>query len=226
MYAKNLLTSTSIAALATLFAVSAPANAADVYDGRTPSDAYVQDGPEPGNWSGGFVGGALGYGAANYELSGPGFNFDGISGRGVQGCGIIGAQQQAGVFVVGAEGRGCLAEISTDLTVGPAEASLELDHSYSLYAKAGVAHGSVLTSLLGGYRWQHYEASAPGFSFDDTIGGLSGGLLIEKKLDAAGRWNLGLEGIFTQFEEQDAAILNIDPSLFESNLRLTYTFGY
>ena len=129
------------------------------------------------------------------------------------------------MFVVGAEGRGCLAEISTDLSFGASEASLELDHSYSLYAKAGISHGSVLTSLLGGYRWQHYDLSGPGFSFDDTIGGLSGGVMIEKKLDAAGNWNLGLETMFTQFEEQDAAILNIDPTLFEGNLRLTYTFG-
>lgn len=214
----------SMLALAAAFLASAGgAGAADIYGGASTKDDGYQ--PDHVAWDGIIVGGSIGYGAANYELSTPGFSFDGISGRGFQGCGILGAQQQAGRFVFGVEGRGCVGEVSTDLTVGPNEESLELDHSYSVYAKAGIAHGSVLTSVLGGYRWQHYDLSGPGFSFDDTVGGLSGGIMIEKKLDAAGNWNLGLETLFTQFDDQDAQILNIDPTLFEGNLRLTYTFG-
>lgn len=215
--------STSIVALATVFTLSTPALAADVNSGvYTPPDAYVQP---PISWGGVVAGGAVGYGAANYELSIPGASFDGISGRGLSGCGIVGVQKQSGIVVFGAEGRGCVADISTDLTVGAQSASLELDHSYSAYAKAGIAHGTVLTSLLAGARWQHYDLSGPGFSFDDTVFGISGGVMIEKKVDLEGKWNLGLETIFTQFDEQEAGILNIDPTLFEGNLRLTYTFG-
>lgn len=218
------LTATSIAALASIFIVSAPAQAADVYQGErtTPADAYA--GPVI-SWTGVVVGGSVGYGAANYELDFPGVNFDGISGRGFSGCGIIGAQQQVGVFVFGAEGRGCLSDITTELNTIAGDASLTLDNSYSVYGKGGIAHGTVLTSLLLGARWQHYEASGFGGSADDTVFGISGGILFEKKIDDAGRWNVGLDGLFTQFDEQEAAILNIDPTLLETNLRLTYTFG-
>jgi opacity protein-like surface antigen len=63
----KLLTATSIVSLATLFAVSA-ANAADVYGRDTPHDAY-QDAPVRMNWSGLYVGGAIGHGQADHDLS-------------------------------------------------------------------------------------------------------------------------------------------------------------
>lgn len=221
---KYLVTSTALAALATNFLMVAPAQAVDLNDNNPAGYAREYQAPKK-SFSGFYFGGATGYGAVNYELDAPGFNFDGISGRGFQGCGIAGAQRQMGVFVVGVEGRGCIGNISTDLEIGGFSASLELDHSYAPYAKFGVAHGDVLTSALLGYRWQHYEVNAGSFSYDDTVDGFSGGLMIEKRLDDAGNWNIGLETLFTQFDEQDASIVGIDPTLFEGNIRLTYTFG-
>lgn len=61
MYAKKLLTSTSIAALATLFAVSAPAQATDIL---TPADAYSNT-AAPHSWTGLWLGAVGGYQFSN-----------------------------------------------------------------------------------------------------------------------------------------------------------------
>jgi hypothetical protein len=217
--------STSAIALIAAASLSGSALAADVLD-RQYEDKYAdQPAGVHVDWSGVYVGGAIGYGLANYELEGNGFpfSFDGISGNGFQGCGIVGAQRQMGIMVAGLEGRGCGANISTGLKIGANEASFELDYSYAAYAKLGLAQDDFLVSALAGYKWQHVSLDA--FNFDDTIEGFSGGLLVENKLDEAGRWNLGFEMLFTQFEEQDAVILNIDPTEYEGNIRLTYTLG-
>lgn len=208
------LTSSAIAlAAASFFALSA--NATDLLE-------YHQ---EQTDWSGGYIGGLIGYSLVNYELEAVGFpaSFDGISGRGFQGCGIVGAQKQKGIIVFGVEGRGCRSNTSTEVTFGPNKASLDLDYSYSPYAKFGVAFGDGLVSALFGYKWQHAESTA--LNFDDTVDGFSGGILLEHKLGDNSNWNLGFEMLFTQFEKQDAVILNIDPTQYEGGLRLTYTIG-
>lgn len=61
------LTATSIAALASIFIVSGPAQAADIY--TKPSEAYAGAGPVKMNWSGVYISGSIGYGNANHDLS-------------------------------------------------------------------------------------------------------------------------------------------------------------
>lgn len=218
---KMCLKTSAIALFAASF-FAAPAGASDLFDGlNDPAEQYQTQ----TDWSGAYIGGLVGYSLVNYELEAVGFpaSFDGISGRGFQGCGIIGAQKQMGTIVFGLEGRGCGSNISTEATFGASSASLELDYSYAPYAKLGVAFGDGLASALFGYKWQHAESAA--LSFDDTIEGFSGGILLEHKLGDSGHWNLGFEMLYTQFEEQDATILNIDPTQYEGNIRLTYTIG-
>ena len=67
---------TSILALAAVFAVSAPALAADVYDGRTtPRDAYSQpySAPANANFGGLYLGAAVGYGIITESQDGSPF---------------------------------------------------------------------------------------------------------------------------------------------------------
>ncbi|HKJ62163.1 MAG TPA: hypothetical protein VKA94_09255 [Hyphomicrobiales bacterium] len=214
------LNSTKLAlTAASFFALAASANASDLgIDGRTdlyepaPTQAVV-------DWSGIVLGGIVGYNIVNYDLEHPHFTFDGVSGRGFQGCGLLGVQKQAGIIVIGVEGRGCGSNTATDLN----GKDLDLDYSYAGYGKIGVADDDFLASILAGYAWQHVEF-APA-NFDDTIEGFSGGIVFEHKLGSDNSWAIGLEGLFTQFEEQEAKSLNIDPTKYEANIRLTYTIG-
>ncbi|HKJ63726.1 MAG TPA: hypothetical protein VKA94_17285 [Hyphomicrobiales bacterium] len=229
------LTSTSFAAIAAGFlAFSAPANATDLLDGLNdpaPQGTAV-------NWSGVVFGGNIGYTTFNHELDGDfdvdlgkasylGFiNFDGISSDGINGCGIIALQKQAYQLVYGIEGHGCYGNVSTDLEIVVGDLvdekeSLELDYSYAVYGKIGIARGPWLASLLGGYKWQHYELGES----DDTVGGLSGGGVLEVKLDDAGNVGLGLEGIYTDYDTQGDEDLKIKSSSFDAKLRLTYTLN-
>lgn len=214
---KRFHNSTTIAlTAASFFALAASANASDLLDGlndTAPAQARV-------DWSGVVIGGSVGYTTFNHELVAPGFSFDGISSDGLNGCAILGVQKQAYQFVYGIEGHGCYGDVSTDLTLGPIQASLDFDYSYAVYAKLGIARGPWLASVLGGYKWQHYELGAT----DDTIEGLSGGGALEVKLDDSGDLGLGLEGIYTEYEDQGSG-LKVKPSSFDAKLRLTYTIN-
>lgn len=219
----NTKLATSLLALTVVLSPSL-ASATDIFNQGSANDLIVGKEPAKVSWSGVSIGAGANYSMVNHEFEAEGFSFDGLSSDGFQGCGILGFQKQSGQIVFGAEGRGCHGDVSTELTYGPLEASLDLDYSYAAYGKLGVARGPWLLSALLGYKWQHYELTG---NDDDTIGGLSGGLLLETKLDDAGHLNFGLEILYTDFENQDAEIFcekfKILPSQIEAGARLTYT---
>ena len=219
-------TMTAMAALAVgIFALggedgSTPAaHATDLFGSDNPG--YAQ--PARVNWTGAYLGLSAGYSIFNNEVSAFGSSFDGISSDGFNGCGIVGAQKQAGVIVIGIEGRGCLSNISTELTTPGGSFEVNGDYSYAGYGKIGIAHGNGLFSFLGGYQLKHYEVTG---GFDDTIGGISGGLSAEFGLDDRNHWILGVEGFATKYEDQTFGPVTVDPLELNAAARLTYRFGY
>ena len=240
---KTALVASLVAAMATT------ATAADIYSGESMKDTPTRGGGYAIDWSGAYFGVGAGYSIANTEITGIaeedyGFSFDGISSDGFTGCGILGAQKQAGQIVFGVEGRGCWGNVSTDVSIegqrfdGPVLTKEAVSgdvsgsivkgrYSYAAYGKLGVARGSWLVSILAGYKWQNVESDF--WAGDETISGLSGGAMIEVKLGDEGRWNLGLEAIATQYntEHLGSEWFDIDLDTLEITpaLRLTYQIG-
>lgn len=214
----------SAIALASVLALSASFSALSADLGKTAGDPTSASYEAPVSWTGFTIGAGVNYSMLNHEISTEGFEFDGISSDGVQGVAIIGYQQQLGNLLAGVEGRGWYGDVSTDLTLGDESASLELDYAYAVYAKLGVARGAWAFSGLAGYKWQHYELTG---GEDDTVGGFSGGVLVETKLDD--RWNLGLDVLYTRYDDQEFEAFcrdfKLEPSQLEATLRLTYQIG-
>jgi outer membrane immunogenic protein len=197
--------------------------AADVFERA----ASMKDGfPEPRaiDWTGFFVGGAVGYTMANTEASYGGFaTLDGIGSEGFNGCGIIGARKDFGLIVAGVEGRGCVSNIETDLSLGGTSvAGYESDYSYAGYGSVGVQTFGGLLSGIVGYKVAHVEGSGILSGYEEDFGGVSFGAVYETKL--TNRLNLGLEAIYDMYEEQTYGPITVDPSALNVGLRLTTQF--
>jgi outer membrane immunogenic protein len=128
---KRFISATSIAAMATLFAVSAPANAADVY-GRdeVPESSYAQPDYNPfAGWYFGLQGGGQ---FTNIDIND---QFDGIGADGLIGGAHAGYNMQMGSLVTGPYVEGGFSNVNVDINFG-AGASGDL-LSQDWYAQGG-----------------------------------------------------------------------------------------
>lgn len=149
-----------------------------------------------------------------------GASVNGLSTVGVHAGGIVGYQRQLGNLVVGVEGWGGWSNADTDVSLGATvlsdhdgnnanntpiaggsiTAGFKQDYWYAAYAKAGYNLNGTLFSALLGYRAAHVEGTGALDGWDDDLGGISGGLMIEKMVTT--NFVLGGYAVLTAFEEK------------------------
>jgi hypothetical protein len=198
--------------------LAGPAGAADLGSYK---DAPGGDRRETAlSWTGFFVGGSAGYSIYNTAMNLGGFEIDGIGSEGFNGCGIVGARRQLGSVVGGIEGRGCISNISTDLSIGGVSiAGFDQDYSAAAYLTAGVNVFGGLGSLVGGYKIAHVNGSGLLGGLDEQFQGFSGGLMWETKITP--NMNLGLEALYDKYDEKTIGGVAVDPSGLNVAFRLT-----
>lgn len=105
------------------------------------------------SWTGLYIGGHAGYSAANAEIAGPGFSFDGLSATGVMGGVTAGADLQLpGSGLVGRiRGGYTWSDQQFSITMGGFGASARMDDGWSADAGLGVAMGTALPYVMVGY---------------------------------------------------------------------------
>ena len=117
------------------------------------------------NWTGFYVGGALGAGAVVHQINVPplgGLEFNGLGGEGIFGELNAGYDYDFGSWVAGVQVDGRYSGISTDLNIFGLGVSLEADYGFDLLARAGMKlNESTLAYVIGGYSWQHFNIDIP-----------------------------------------------------------------
>lgn len=156
------------------------------------------------NWTGFYVGGAVGAGAGVYEQSSDfGDEFNGIGGEGIFGELNVGYDYDFGTWVAGVMVDGRYSGISADFT----GTSLDADYGFDILARAGVkVSEATLAYALAGYSWQHFDVDAPagipgGGDFDWDSSGFSVGGGLETALTE--KVSVNLEYRYTQYAGED-----------------------
>ena len=224
-----------IAASAALASMSTTAYAADIYS----KGGSLKDGPvayeAAKTWTGFYIGVGVGAGASNTDLSvneddGEGslevFGLDGIGGEGAFGTLQVGYDRQlSSGFVVGAFADYDFSGISTEVRFGGGSVDIDLDHTWSIGARAGfLANPDTLVYALVAYTQGEYDLSEFGGG-DLDVEGFSFGGGIETRL--ADNWTLKGEYRFTQFDEEtlisgEGGSLDAEPSLHTARVVLSY----
>ena len=229
-----------IAASAALASMSTTAYAADIYS----KGGSLKDGPvayeAPKTWTGFYIGVGVGAGASNTDLSLnvdereksessdtlEVFGLDGIGGEGAFGTLQVGYDRQVSSgFVIGAFADYDFSGISTEVRSLRGSADIDLDHTWSIGARAGfLANPDTLVYALVAYTQGEYDLSELGGG-DLDVEGFSFGGGIETRL--ADNWTLKAEYRFTQFDEEtlfsdEDGSINGEPSLHTARVVLSY----
>jgi outer membrane immunogenic protein len=189
------------------------------------------------DWTGFYVGGALGAGEVVHDLSTPlfgGLDFNGIGGEGVFGELSVGYDHDFGNFVAGIMVDGNVSGISTDIDVAPAGtvASVKADYGFDVLGRIGMkVNPSTLAYVLGGYSWGHFKAEADpvllgGGSYDWSSSGFSVGGGLETAV--ASRTTLGIEYRYSQFQSEDfdsGGAFEVKPSSHTVRVGMKYKFN-
>jgi outer membrane immunogenic protein len=224
---------TTFAALtAALLLGTVSANAADIFGGGSTKDSPsdVVSYKAKANWTGLYIGGRVGIGNADHELSVQGFEFDeaekeeiatggfrdlitlgGLSSSGFVGGGQVGFDKQIGRFVLGAFGSYDFTNMETTLdfadVLGGENFSLEKDHEWDAGIRAGVlVNPDTLVYALVAYTQTQYSLSGPGVSevpgldTEKTFSGVKVGGGIE--FAATNNIFLGLEGTHSFYGDE------------------------
>lgn len=156
----------SLAALTVALFAAAPAFATDL-GGSKGSTNYTPD-ESPVNWTGIYIGGQIGYGNANHELTVQRYDdeavediagLDGINSRGFIGGGTVGFDKQMGRFVAGVFGTYDFSNIKSGAYIADfADASIEKNDEWSVGARAGLlVNPRTLVYLLAAYSQTGYD---------------------------------------------------------------------
>jgi outer membrane immunogenic protein len=186
------------------------------------------------DWTGFYVGGALGAGEVVHDISFLGvIGFNGIGGEGVFGELSAGYDHDFGNFVAGIMADGNISGISTDLDLSGFGnlVDVKADYGFNILGRIGVkVNAATLAYALGGYSWAHFKAEANpalgGGSLDWSGSGFSigGGLetVVSSKMTA------GIEYRYSHFEKEDfgtAGAIEVEPSFHTVRLGLKYKFN-
>ncbi len=165
-------------------------------------------------WSGLYVGGAFGAGAASHELASNlipgGITFNGIGAEGMFGELSVGYDHDFGNWVGGVLVDGRYSGITTSLDLGallPVTANVDADYGFDVLARVGFKlDEATLAYALGGYSWQHFDVnySTPGPSgslYDWGSHGFSVGGGLEAAVSE--RVTVGIEYRYSQYAEKD-----------------------
>ncbi|MDN5927625.1 MAG: outer membrane beta-barrel protein [Hyphomicrobiales bacterium] len=189
------------------------------------------------DWTGFYVGAALGAGEVVHDLSifGGAADLNGIGGEGVFGELNAGYDHDFGNFVAGAMVDGNLSGISTDLDIGGGggSAHLKADYGFDILGRVGMkVNPSTLAYVLGGYSWAHFkaEASGPAFGGSGSYDWNSSGFSVGGGLETAVATNttLGIEYRYAQFGSEDfgsGGAFEVKPSSHTVRVGLKYKFN-
>jgi outer membrane immunogenic protein len=187
------------------------------------------------DWSGFYVGAAVGAGEVVHDLSLLGAaDANGIGGEGVFGELNAGYDHDFGNFVAGIMVDGNYSGISSDLDVnGLGEvASVKADYGFDVLGRVGMkVNPSTLAYVLGGYSWAHFKAEAgiPGLgagSYDWSSSGFSVGGGLETAVST--HTTLGIEYRYSQFADEDfgsGGLFKVEPSSHTVRVGLKYKFN-
>ncbi|TPM35800.1 outer membrane beta-barrel protein [Mesorhizobium sp. B2-3-5] len=160
------------------------------------------------NWTGFYVGGALGAGTAVHEL---GVNFgggtldaNGIGSEGVFGELNAGYDYDFGTWVAGVQIDGRYSGIRSKLDFLGASVKLDSDYGFDALGRVGAkVNESTLAYVIGGYSYQHFDLNIP-----DPIGDIDwnkSGFTVGGGLETAVSSNVtvGIEYRYSQFAKKD-----------------------
>lgn len=137
------------------------------------------------NWTGVYVGGAMGAGAMvnDQTIIGP----LGLSGDGVFGEASIGYDHEFGdIWVLGALVDGRISNISNKIEFGGSSIEFKADYGFDVLARGGVKlSGSTLAYVLAGYSWQHFKTVQTSAGLSDSRTDNAGGYVLGAGLEAA-----------------------------------------
>lgn len=161
------------------------------------------------NWTGFYVGGALGAGTAVHELGvdfgGGSLDLDGIGGEGVFGEASIGYDYDFGSWVAGVQVDANYSGIRSKLDILGGSIKLDNDYGFDALARVGAkVNESTLAYVIGGYSYQHFDLHA-----SDPIGDIidwgKSGFSVGGGLETAVSNNMtaGLEYRYSQFGKKD-----------------------
>ena len=175
------------------------------------------------NWTGFYIGGALGAGAVvhqlNADLGGPGLEFNGLGGEGIFGELSAGYDHDFGNWVAGVQVDGRYSGISTELGLGGPSVDVNTDYGFDVIARAGYKLSeTTLAYALAGYSWQHFDIDVPGVIGADDIDWGSSGFSVGGGLETAMTENVSvnLEYRYSQFADHDlSSEFGGDPGAFE-----------
>ena len=195
------------------------------------ADMIVENAEAGFQWSGFYVGGGIGAGAANHEFPFPGGTFDGLGGEGVYGEISLGYDHMlTDRFLLGGFISARLGAIETTVSVPTVpDSTATLDHGFD----AGLRVGYLITPetlgyVLAGYSYQHLDVSSPPLSFstDEDFSGFVVGFGLETAL--TDRITAKVEYNYRQYGGEDfgtGGLLNVEPSTHTVLLGINYRFG-
>lgn len=160
------------------------------------------------NWTGFYIGGALGAGAATDTIKFIGLEANGIGGQGVFGELSVGYDYEINdLWVVGLQVDGRYSGVTTTLVDVPgASYKAKADYGFDVLARIGAkVNDATLAYVVGGYSWQHVKEDASGGAtaiIDDwSVSGFAvgGGLETAVTNNVA----VNLEYRYSRYEGQD-----------------------
>lgn len=161
------------------------------------------------DWTGFYVGGAVGAGglAHDVDLGGGLLGFNGIGAEGVSGEVSVGYDHEfAGGWVAGVSIGGRYSSIATKLSAPGFALSVDADYGFDVLGRLGMKLGdATLAYVVGGYSWQHFDIdiSTPpvGSVYDWGAHGYSVGAGVEAALSE--RTAVNVEYRYSAYEGED-----------------------
>ncbi|MDQ2632645.1 MAG: outer membrane beta-barrel protein [Pseudomonadota bacterium] len=161
------------------------------------------------NWTGFYVGGALGAGAIadTIKLGGGVFELNGFGGEGIFGELSVGYDHEINdLWVVGLQLDGRYSGMTTVLfEAGPNSYEATADYGFDILARVGAkVNESTLAYAIGGYSWQHVKeevTGGPAPNDDWSVNGFSVGGGLEAAVSSNVTANI--EYRYSRFEGQD-----------------------
>lgn len=191
------------------------------------------------NWSGFYVGGALGAGEVVHDLSLnlpplADVSLKGIGSEGMFGEGSVGYDHDFGSWVGGimldARYSGIESKLDLD-TIAGVTGKVKADYGFDVLGRIGMkVNESTLAYVLGGYSWQHFKASISSRTDSESIDWNSSGFSVGGGLETAVSTNatVGLEYRYSRYAKEDFdtdGLLNVRPTSHTVRLGLKYKFN-
>lgn len=232
MFSRHPRAAICAAAIATL-AVSAPADAADIYKPQAyePPQAYA-DVPPPGtaNRTGWYVGGLVGYGFAPTDLSAPAGNFD-FDPDGAVAGGLVGWNFVNDRVLIGLEGDLLGGDVEASQAFGGNTVNASVDWIAGLRARAGlnVTPQMLLFGTIG-VAWAEVDLPTTGVGGgpgSETFTGIQYGGGAEVELSQ--NWSLRLDYIYTDLDSETITYpggntVTYDPDVHQARAGLIFKF--